>query len=428
MKVLQINFRDSGGGSTNAAVYLTNELNKLGISASLGVYEKKTQNEFVIKIPEKKHFKTPFLIWLSKKIFMKVTKPIRKRLEFRTTNLNAHETNFKSKIDVNWINKSDFDIVHIHSINGDLISIKDISRINKPIVWTLHDSWPCCGAEHHPNLLENDTRWQEGYKKDNKPETTRGTDLCRKVYIQKKKYLSDKNIVFTAPSLWQKWVCETSDLFSKKRCQMIPNFIYTENFFPKNKSELRKAFRIPEDKKILGFGANYGVDNPNSSKGSFYLIEALRKISDKNNYFLVIFGPSCPEFTAKIDIPYFESGAIYNNSILSCIYNLCDCFINPSLVESFGLTSLESISCGIPVAAFNTSGTKDIIEHKVNGYLAKPYDTDDLIKGIEYCVTNSASMKQDCLNIAGKKFCKDDIMKQFVELYKDILKNTATGK
>ena len=427
MKVLEVNFRDWGGGSPNMAVMITRELNRLGVEATLGVYEMKTSHSFVMRLPEKKQIKTPFIIWLAKKAVRKVTKPFRKYFEFRTESLIAYETNFKSRIDVNWINASDFDIVHLHSLNGDLISIKDIARIQKPVIWTLHDSWPCCGAEHYQNVLENDIRYQEGYTKKNKPASTKGIDLCRKVWLQKKKYLAGKPIVFTAPSVWELETCKASMLFSKNRCELIHNFVYTEEFYPKDKFGLRKNLCIPSGKTILGFGAHYGVDNPKSVKGSYYLIEALKRLKNKDDYFLVVFGPSTPEFTSKLDIEYFESKAIYNNQILSCLYNICDCFVNPTVVESFGLTTLEAISCGIPVAAFDATGTKDIIVHKENGYLARPYDIDDLRDGIEFCVKNSFSMKEKCVSLARTNFDKDAIMRQYIDLYEDVLKNASGG-
>ena len=39
------------------------------------------------------------------------------------------------------INSSDYDVVNLHWVNGEMLSVKDISKIKKPIVWTLHDMW-----------------------------------------------------------------------------------------------------------------------------------------------------------------------------------------------------------------------------------------------------------------------------------------------
>ena len=427
MKVLEVNFRDWGGGSPNVAVMLTEELNAHGVDATLGVWEMRSGLPFVVRLPEKKTLKTPFVVWLMKKACRKIAKPFKACFQFETSSVIAHETNFKSRVDVGWINASDYDIVHLHSLNGDLLSIKDIARITKPLVWTLHDSWPCCGAEHHPNILEGDRRYQEGYTRGNKPKTTRGFDLCRKVYLQKKRHLSGKPIVFTAPSSWEQETCRTSALFSQNRCELIPNFIDGGAFFPKDRYALRKNLGIPQGKKILGFGAHYGVDDPKSAKGSYYLIEALKRLADKEQYFLVVFGPSAPEFTSRLEIGYFESKAIYNNQILSCVYNVCDCFVNPSIVESFGLTTLEAISCGVPVVAFGATGTKDIVVHKENGYLAAPYDVGDLVAGIEFCASHAAALREKCAETVREKFDKEKIVRQYIDLYEDVLGKAAAG-
>ena len=71
------------------------------------------------------------------------------------------------RIDVNWINQFDCDVVHLHWINNNMLSIRDIARIKKPIVWTMHDRCPCCGVEHHPNVLENETRGEIPKKSQN---------------------------------------------------------------------------------------------------------------------------------------------------------------------------------------------------------------------------------------------------------------------
>ena len=42
-----------------------------------------------------------------------------------------------------------------------MLSIKDIAKIKKPIVWTLHDMWAFSGAEH----LSYKERWRDGYSR-----------------------------------------------------------------------------------------------------------------------------------------------------------------------------------------------------------------------------------------------------------------------
>lgn len=424
MKVLLINFSDVGGGAAMAAVRIVTALNEKGIYARLGVPEKKSSNPYVFELPQKYNSRFHKFFKKLNNFLNKGITPIISRIpnpfSFKTTNGITHTTNFKSNTDIKWINNSDFDVVNLLWING-VICNKDIAKITKPIIWTMHDSWPCCGAEHHPNIFENDIRWKEGYYRHNKPKTTKGIDLCRKVWKQKRKYLSAKNITFIAPSNWEKDILKSSVLFGKRNCYVIPNIIDNSIFYPKDKKSIKKLFNIPENKIILGFGAAYDIDNPKSMKGSYYLIDAISKLKNQEKYFIIIFGPSSDAFTSKIKLPFFASGYISNPNILSCLYSVCDCFINPSLIENLPTTSLESIFCGIPVVCFNVGGSSDIVVHKETGWLAKPYNTDEIVEGIEWCINNKKELSINCINKSKKDFNKDNIINKTLEVYKELL-------
>lgn len=52
------------------------------------------------------------------------------------------------------------------------------------------------------------------------------------------------------------------------------------------------------------------------------------------------------------------------------ILSACDVFVFPSYTETFGLVVLEALSCGIPVAAHNVMGPRDIITSGVDGVIS----------------------------------------------------------
>ena len=423
MRILLINYTDVGGGAAIASIRLVQALNKHGVYARLGVKEKKSANPYVFELPKKRTLKTV----KSKKYFDFFKEKITEKFYgviIKTTNYIKHTTNFHSSTNIDWINNSDYDIVNLHWING-VICNKDIAKIQKPIVWTMHDSWPCCGAEHHPNVMDDDIRWKEGYYRHNKPVTTKGIDLCRKVWEQKKKYLGKKNIVFTAPSKWEYDILKSSDLFSHCECEVIPNIIDHSVFYKRDKISARKMFGIPLDKTVIGFGAAYDIDNPKSMKGSYYLIETLENLKNPEDFFFVIFGPASDKFTSRITIPFFSSGYISNQSILATIYSLCDVVINPSLIESFGLTCLESICCGVPVVAFEVGGIKDIVVHKETGYLATPYKSDELAKGVEWCMENIEQLSKKCVEKAKKDFDEEETVKKYIYIYREAFNNSV---
>jgi len=421
MKILLLNYTDAGGGAANGALLLTEALNEYGIDAKLGVVEKKTASRYVIQCELLKKSKLKSFFTRISSLFLKIVKKLRLyKNNFSTTNNILHSTNLKSKIDVNWINNSIFDIVHLHWINSDMISIKDISKITKPIVWTMHDTWPYCGAEHYPNVLEKDTRYIEGYNKLNKPKSTKGKDICKKIWNQKHKYLYNKKIIFIAPSKYEQIGLNSSKIFSKHSCYHIHNIIKHNIFFQKDKTLLRELFNIPKNKIIIGFGAAYNIEDEKAVKGSYYLLEALRKLNNPENYFLVIFGPITTNFSSKISIPFFATGYQSNSIIMSCIYNLLDVFICPSLIENLPYTCLESICCGIPVVAFDVGGTPDIVEHKKTGYLATPYKSEELVEGIEYCINNQQILSQNCLQKAKTDFDTKKIVQKHLEVYRSL--------
>ena len=68
----------------------------------------------------------------------------------------------------------------------------------------------------------------------------------------------------------------------------------------------------------------------------------------------------------------------------------------PSIQEAFGQTASESLACGIPVVAFDATGLKDIVEHQQNGYLAKPFEPEDLAQGIAYILEDKERHQTLC--------------------------------
>lgn len=423
MKVLLINFTDAGGGAAIAAVRLTQALLQNGIEATLAVKDKTSALPFVVQIPEKKLILSKRLRKLLIPLLNSVLFHLKKLLgqSFTTTNGIFHSTNFLSSSDINWINNFDCDVINLHWICG-VISNKEIAKLNKPLVWTMHDSWPCCGAEHHPNIMENDERWKKGYTRKNKPSTTIGPDLCRKVWLQKKKYLSDKPITFVAPSKWEKNVLKQSALFGNRDCIVIPNIIHKNYFYPKDTNKIKEIYNIPRDKIILGFGAvSPDINNIKTMKGSYYLVKALEFLQKKENYYLVIIGPASEALINRIPIPCFSSGYISNPHILSSLYSVCDVFVNPSLIENLPTTSLESLFCGVPIVSFDVGGSKDIVVHKQTGYLATPYKAEEITEGIEYCIQNKKLLSENCIIKAQRDFDENEIIREYIDAYNSCL-------
>lgn len=377
MKILLINVADYGGGAAKAALRLTKELNNRGVIADLYVGEKRTDYPFVKELPLKRHN-------LYQRLLRKIDRDVVSR-SMKTTNHIAHSTGMCSIFDLSWINDSDYDIVHLHWICG-IITIKDIATIKKKIIWTMHDSWPCCGAEHHPNVMEDDTRWKYGYNRANKPETTKGFDICRFVWGQKEKYISDKEIHFIAPSIWEKSILKESALFRNSACERIPNIVPLDVFFPRDRQASREKYGIRSGYVYIGYAAAYNIDDPRTMKGIEIFLEALSILKNRYKIQVIFLGPVSDKFLASVQFPSYSSGYIQDENKMAELYSCCDCYVNSSPIENLSYTIYESLACGTPVTAFDTGGNSDLIHHMENGYLARCYEVEDLASGIEYCL------------------------------------------
>ncbi|MEA1867202.1 MAG: glycosyltransferase [Thermodesulfobacteriota bacterium] len=84
---------------------------------------------------------------------------------------------------------------------------------------------------------------------------------------------------------------------------------------------------------------------------------------------------------------------------------------------------MESLACGTPVVAFDIGGMPDMIEHKINGYLAKSFDTSDLAAGIDWVLSDEKRHKDLCIKVREKTvacFDIEKVAKQYKSLYQEI--------
>ena len=95
-------------------------------------------------------------------------------------------------------------------------------------------------------------------------------------------------------------------------------------------------------------------------------------------------------------------GVVSQNKLVE-LYQSLDVFLFPTKeFESLGLVGIEAMACGIPVVAYNMAGPKTYIENGYNGFLAEPYNVDEL---------ESAILKFQKLSDEEKKLLKNNAIK-----------------
>ena len=277
---------------------------------------------------------------------------------------------------VNELNRIDADIISLHWTQGGFLSVRDISRIQKPIVWTLHDSWLFCGAEHHPNYSVS-SRYKEGYRRlERREEGKIWVDIDRWCWNRKMKQLQNINHVI-APSTWMQSRAEEAQLLKGKKVYRIPHPLDKDCFFREDSFYARQRLSLPLDKQIILFG---GANPWNDKNKGWDLFRDSLMMSDldRETVAIVTFGAnneSCGSVSGyqHISLAYIES-----ESELRALYSSGDLLVVPSKVESFGLIAAEAQMCGLPTVAFEGSGLSDVIEDGRSGRLLGERDARSL--------------------------------------------------
>jgi glycosyltransferase involved in cell wall biosynthesis len=416
MKILILNTSDKSGGAAIACYRLFNELKKLkNIEVKLLVKNKISDEKGVVA--EKSLFKRSF--FQGKFLLGEL---IKKTL--KTENKVLHSPAVFSSLDFKKIKEFNPDVIHLHWICGGFVSVKDIkklAKLNKPIVWTLHDMWAFCGAEHY---VRDTKRYIEGYNKNNRPNFEKGLDLNKWTWKRKMKHWSKIDFNVVTPSRWLAECAGESHLLKNKRIEVIPNGIDTKIFKPIEKEIAREILNLPQNKKLVLFGAMNATKDPR--KGFEFAKKAMRELSEKKeneDMELVVFGASEPEEEVDFGFKVNYLGKISDETSLALIYSAVDVFVTPSLEDNLPNTIMESLTCGNPCVGFNIGGIPDMIDHKNNGYLAECKNSKDLAEGIEWVLEDSNYEKicQNARERATKNFNVKVIVEKYIDLYKSIL-------
>ncbi|MBU2869372.1 glycosyltransferase family 4 protein [Colwellia sp. E2M01] len=399
MKIVIVNTSDINGGAARAAYRLHKALLNQNIDSQMLV-QCKVSDDYTVIGPDSKLIK-----------ILNTLRPTLDSIPFRFFK-NKTKTLFSvawlpSRNIINKINQLQPDIVHLHWINDGMLRIEDLSKIKAPIVWSLHDMWPLSGGWHYQEPLSS--------KYQNK--------LNFYILNRKQKTFSKiRNMTIIGLSKWLQDCARKSDVFLNQEVLNLPNPINTKVFKPCEKLNARNLWSLPATKKLILFGAMGATSDPR--KGFNELTQALNLINRTDIEF-VIFGASTPLKPQSLGCNVHYTGNLSDDISLITLYSAVDVMIVPSLQENLSNAIMESLACGTPVVSFDIGGNSDLISHKKDGYLAKPYDTKDLANGIEWVIDNK-KYSELCSNARDKvltTFDSDIVANRYIKLYQQVQKD-----
>jgi glycosyltransferase involved in cell wall biosynthesis len=408
MKILQVSTNDNSGGAARAAYRLHQALNKNSntVESEMLVLKKRSDDSRVHTLSDSLFHKTrPFLEAL----------PFKKYKNKQKVPYSSSWVPYSLLTDK--ISELNPDIVHLHWVNEGLLRIEDLAKINRPIVWSLHDMWAFTGGCHYN---ENCEKFMVHCNKCPILRSNINKDISYKTFHRKMNaYREIKSLTIIGLSNWLANSASESLLFANRRVINLPNPIDVDIFKPFDKEIARNILNLPQEENLILFGAMGGTSD--RRKGFFELSEALKGVNEYAH--LVIIGCNQPKEPQGFKQKAHYLGHVGDDVTLRLVYSAVDVMVVPSLQENLSNSIMESLSCGTPVVGFDIGGNSDMIEHKENGYLAISKDTTNLAEGINW-VLNKADYEILCRNSRHKvcnEFDSDVVASKYIALYSNIL-------
>lgn len=305
------------------------------------------------------------------------------------------------------------DIIQLHNIHGYYINIKILfeylKKVNKFVVWTLHDCWAFTGhCAHFDYIVCN--RWKttcHSCPQKRRYPLSLLMDNSNWNYNKKKElFTSIENMLIVTPSSWLRNLVKQSFL-DKYPVKVINNGIDLKVFKP-TESDLREKYNLKDKFVILGVASQWG-----ERKGLNCFFQLANRFGE--TFQIILVGVTEKQ---KKELPNNIIGITRTNSVkeLSQIYTISDIFVNPTLEDTFPTTNIESLACGTPVITFKTGGSVESIDNSC-GAIVEKENVEELITVINRVKEKNFSIK-DCIN-KSKLYGKNDRYDEYVQLYEE---------
>lgn len=321
------------------------------------------------------------------------------------------------------IKKLSPDIVHLHNLHGYYLNYPLLFSYLKeksiPVVWTLHDCWSFTGHCTHFESVCCE-KWKSGCgncpRKKDYP-SSMFLDNSKNNYLKKIQAYGDYEKLTLVPV--SNWIEERlkESFLQNHKIRVIHNGIDLDKFHPASEDvtkRLREEYGLEDKKVILGVASTW-----TPMKGLLDFIE-LRKVLPESTL-IVLLGLTEKQIQ---DLPRGIIGLKRTEDFgeLLGFYSLSSVFCNPTYEDTFPTTNLEALACGTPVITYNTGGSPESIDGDT-GLVVEKGDISGLNNAIQIVLSNNKEhYSKVCRKRAEVKWNKVDRFKEYIELYKEILK------
>lgn len=402
--ILHVCHSDRVGGAAIAARRLVEAQRKKGLDARMLVIDKRGEEDWVIEAATRTKAKALAARYVAKRVLRQDKSPAAGTMRTAAilpTGLGREIASFSP------------DVLHLHWLGAEAISVRELGKLDLPVVWTCHDQWAFCGTEHYAP----DEGYRHGYSERHR------FDADVTAWKSKKRHWRKFRPTLACPSQWMADCASGSDLAGDWPAAVIPNTLDTNVFAPIEQATARKSLNLPEGKLLL-FGADAG--DRDRRKGYDLLLDALPKLINFKNISLVTFGGVEQGVGEVAGMCCHALGKVSDPEKLAQLYSAADLFVVPSRADNLPNTIVEAQCCGTRSVGFDVGGLKDIVSGSHLGELVRAYDTSELARAIERQLSQPV-IRETIRSDAVACFGAQPVVAAYSRLYDEVIASELTG-
>lgn len=366
MKVVHVSFSDLGGGAARAAWRLHRALLDAGVDSWMLVVDRQSRDERVLAHRPSSRVHRVLRRWVRPRVWDVEDAWFRQRRESLSLNLVPSGILEDAAA-------LGADVIHLHWVGRETVSVAEVAHAPRPLVWTLHDMWAFGGARHYAE-----------------PGAVPEAGLDAWTLARKRRHWRNLGVELITPSRWLAGLAGTSELFAGNPASPIPLALDLQRFSPYDRASARNQLGLPADRPLVAFGAVGGLADPR--KGGALLVEALRQLPEevlRRRPVACVFGQARPQVEPAVPVEWAWLGAIADERLMPVVYSSANVLAVPSLVDNFPQTGLEAQACGCPVVTFDAAGMSELIEDRRTGFLAKAGSAASLAEGLAWILSDA---------------------------------------
>lgn len=308
------------------------------------------------------------------------------------------------------------DVIHLHNLHGYYVKVPMLFDYLKKhyggkVVWTLHDCWAFTGHCAYYTLKQCE-KWKSQCHHcplKNQFPASIVLDQSRRNFADKKRaYQGLPKMQIVTVSEWLAGEVRQS-ILKDYPVRAIHNGIDTKVFHP-HPMNIREKYGVSAD-AVFVVSVSDGWDY---RKGLWDIVNIANQ---KPDYRFLVVGLD-PNQTDGLPTNIKGLLRTENKEELVAMYSEADVFLNPSREETFGLVTAEALSCGTPVAVYDTTACPEIPDAS-SGMVVEAFDWQKMSDAVTHIAKSGQFTRQACRDRALRCFTIEQMTEEYCKLYEE---------